>query len=80
MIFSKNYDNMYYVMVLKVLIKSNYIPTCFIGSHYHHQRSSVYKLKHIIKKLSHYANTHSDFIRTFQIFIKSILLEKLLDT
>jgi len=47
----------YYVMILEVLIKSNCIPTCFVGSHYHHQ-NSLYKLKHhIIKKLSHYAHT-----------------------
>ena len=101
---SKNcYDNMYYVMILKVLIKWNYIPTCFVGSHYHHEISSLYKLKHHIIKKTVPLCTHipilselfksykihiagkifsyiTDIIRTFQIFIKSILLEKFLDT
>ena len=58
---SKNcYDSMYYVIILKVCIKSNYIPTCFVGSHYHHQISSLCKLKHQIikkKKLPHYTHT-----------------------
>jgi hypothetical protein len=76
---SKNcYYNIYCVMILKVLIKSNYIPTCFGGSHHHHQRSSLYKLKHHIIKNCPIMHTLSDSIRTFKIFITCILLENFL--
>ena len=72
-LFKNCYDNMYYVMILKVRIKSNCIPSCFVGSRYHHQRSSLYKLKHhIIKKLSHYAHTfwfYQNFSNLYKICI-----------
>ena len=73
-------DNMYYVMILKVLIKSNYTPPYFGVRNNHHQRSSHYKLKHYIIKNCLIMHTHSDFIRTLKILIKCILLEKFLDT
>jgi len=71
------YDNMCYVMILKVLIKSKYVPACLVGSHYRHQRSSLYKLKHHIikkkkKKLSHSAHTfwfYQNFSNLYKIRI-----------